>query len=82
MFTKYRPGLFTQMLAVEDGEMSQIWISITQLRDIYLNRVVHNKKVVLQHDMRPDFMNNHNQGNESFTLNKAFIPPRPLFPFY
>ena len=23
MFTKYRPGLFTQMLAVEDGEMSQ-----------------------------------------------------------
>ena len=32
----------TLLLAVEDGEMSQTGISITQLRGIYLNRSVHN----------------------------------------
>ena len=31
------------MLAVEDGERSQIGIYITQLWDIYLNKVIHNK---------------------------------------
>ena len=45
MVTKYPPGLFSQKLAVEDGEISQIGISIIQLRDIYLNRVRHNKKL-------------------------------------
>ena len=46
MVTKYPPGLFAQLLAVEDGEMSQTRISITQLRDINFNRFVHdsNKK--------------------------------------
>ena len=44
MVTKYPPGLFSQLFAVEDGEMSQTGISITQLRDIYLNRFVHTKK--------------------------------------
>ena len=45
MVTKYPPGLFSHLLAVEDGEMYQIGISITQLRDIYLNRFVHNKNI-------------------------------------
>ena len=45
MVTKYPPGLISQLLAVEDGEMSQTGISITQLRDIYFNRFVHNKKI-------------------------------------
>ena len=44
MATKYPSGLFSQMSAVEDGEMSQTGISITQLRDIYFIRFVHNKK--------------------------------------
>ena len=35
-------GLFGQLLAVEDGEMSQTGIFITQLWDIYFNRFVHN----------------------------------------
>ena len=35
MVTKYPPVLFSQLLAVEDGEMSQTGISIIQLRDIY-----------------------------------------------
>ena len=30
--------------------------------------------------MKPDFVNTHNQDNESFTLNKAFIPPYPVSP--
>ena len=42
MITEYSPGLLSQMLAVEEGDMSQIGTSITQLRDIYLNKVVHN----------------------------------------
>ena len=28
--------------------------------------------------MRHDLMNTHNQENESFTSNKAFIPPAPF----
>ena len=44
MVKKYPPGLFSKMLAVEDDEMSQIGIPITQLWDVYLNRVLHNKK--------------------------------------
>ena len=81
MVTKYSPGLFSQLLAVEDGEMSQTRISITQLRDIYFNRFVHNKKwkVVLQHAMRPDFRNTRNHENESITSNKAFMPPCLLY---
>ena len=43
MVKKYPPVLFSQMLAVEDGERSQIGIYITQLWDIYLNKVIHNK---------------------------------------
>ena len=31
MVTKYPPGLFSQLLAVEDGKMSQTGIFITQL---------------------------------------------------
>ena len=42
---KIPPGLFSQMLALEHSEMSQIGLSITQLRDIYLNRIIHNKKI-------------------------------------
>ena len=52
MVTKYSSRLFSQLLDVEDGEMSQTGISITQLRDIYFNKFVHNKKnwkAVLQH---------------------------------
>ena len=45
MITKYAPKSFLQMLAVVDGEMSQTGIYITQLRDIYINRVLHNKKL-------------------------------------
>ena len=46
MITKYPPGgLLSQLLAVEDGEMSQTGISITQLRDIYFNRFVNNKNI-------------------------------------
>ena len=45
MVKKYPPGLFSKMLAVEDDEMSQIGILITQLWDVYLNRVLHNKKL-------------------------------------
>ena len=44
MVTKYPPGLFSQLLAVEDGEMSQTGIPITQLWNIYFNRFVHNNK--------------------------------------
>ena len=44
MVTKYSSRLFSQLLDVEDGEMSQTGISITQLRDIYFNKFVHNKK--------------------------------------
>ena len=33
------------MLAVEDDEISQIGIPITQLWGVYLNRVLHNKKL-------------------------------------
>ena len=79
MVTKYPPRLFSQWLAVEDDEMSQTGISITQLRDIYFNRFVHIKKFVLPHAMRPDFMNTRNQENESITLNIAFMPPCLLF---
>ena len=53
MVTKYPPGLFKKILVVEYDEMSQIGIPITQLWDVYLNRVLLNKKVVLQHAMRP-----------------------------
>ena len=45
MVTKYPPGLSSQLLAVEDGEMSQTGIFVTQLQDIYFNRFVHNKKI-------------------------------------
>ena len=44
MVTQYPPWLFSQLLAVEDDEISQTGISITQLRDIYINTFVHNKK--------------------------------------
>ena len=44
MFTKYPSWLFLQMLALEDGEMYQIELPITQLRGIYINSVVHNKQ--------------------------------------
>ena len=44
MVTQYPPWLFSQLLAVEDDEISQTEISITQLRDIYINTFVHNKK--------------------------------------
>ena len=74
MFTKYPPGLFKKMLAVEDDEMSQIRIPITQLWDVHLNRVLHNKKVVLQHVMRPDFMNTLNQENESPWIKLLCLP--------
>ena len=45
MVTKYPPWLFSQLLAVEDGEMSQTGISITQLRDIHFNKFVHNENI-------------------------------------
>ena len=45
MATKHHPGLFSQLLAVQDGEMSQKGIYITQLWNIYFNRFVHNKKM-------------------------------------
>ena len=45
MVTKYPPGLFSKMLAVENDEMSQIRIPITHLWGVYLNRVLHNKKL-------------------------------------
>ena len=45
MAIKYPPGLFSKMLAVEDDGMSQVGIPITQLWDVYLNRVLHNKKL-------------------------------------
>ena len=38
MVTKHPPGLFSQLLAVVDGEMSKTGIYITQLQDIYFNR--------------------------------------------
>ena len=59
-YKKHHPGLFSQLLAVQDGELSQTGIYITQLWEIYFNRFVHNNKkwkVVLQHAMKPDFMN-------------------------
>ena len=43
MVSKYTPGLFSQMLTVEDIERPQIKMSITQLWSLYLNRVLHNK---------------------------------------
>ena len=81
MYAKYPLGLFSQLLAVEDGEMSQTGISITQLRDIYFNRFVHNKKIkgCIAACFRPDFMNTRNQENESIILNKDFMPPCILF---
>ena len=81
MVTKHLPGLPSQLLAVEDGEMSQTGISITQLREIYFKRFFNNNKTlkVLQHAMIPDFINTRNQENESFTLNKAFMSPCLLF---
>ena len=39
-------GYFQTMLVVEDDEMSQIGITITQLWDVNINRVLHNKNVV------------------------------------
>ena len=47
MVTKFPAGLLKKMLAVEDDEMSQIGIPITELWDVYLNRVLQNRKVVL-----------------------------------
>ena len=44
MVTKYPRGLFSQMLAVEDGEMSQIGISIIQLWDILFSYCPQQKK--------------------------------------
>ena len=67
-------GYFQKMLAVEDDGMSQIRISITQLWDVYLNRVLHNKKVTLQHVMRPDFINTLNQENESPRIKLSCLP--------
>ena len=46
MVTKYPLGLFSQILAVEDGKMSQIGIFISQLWYIYLNGVVQNKNML------------------------------------
>ena len=46
MVTKYLPGLFSPLLAVENGEMSQTGFFIIQLRDINFNRFVHNKKQI------------------------------------
>ena len=55
MVTKYAPGLFSQVKALEDGEMSQRGISIHQLRDITPIgfSTTKNQKVVLQYVMRP-----------------------------
>ena len=72
---KYPTGLFfLNMLAVEDDEMSQIGIPITQLWYVYINKVLHNEKAVMQHVMRPDFMNTLNQENESPWINLACLP--------
>ena len=80
MVTKYPPGLFSQLLAVEDGEMSQTGISITQLRDIYFNRFVHNKKIKgCIAACYENFMNTRNQENESITLNKVYMSPCLFF---
>ena len=48
----------SSILAVEDGEMSKIGISITQPRDIYPTgfSTTKIKKVVLQHVLKPNFM--------------------------
>ena len=43
MVTKYPSVLFSNMLAVEDNEMSHIRNPITQLRDVYIKWVLHNK---------------------------------------
>ena len=37
-------GYLKKMVAVEDDEMSQIGIPITQLWDVYINKVLHNEK--------------------------------------
>ena len=81
MVTKYPPGLFSQLLAVEDVDLSRTGISITQLQDIYFNRFVHNKKIkgCFAAWYETWFMNTRNQENESITLNKAFMPPCLLF---
>ena len=42
---KIASSLFSQMLAVIDGERSQIGIFITQLWYIYLNKVIRYKKL-------------------------------------
>ena len=67
-------GYFQSILAVEDYEMSQIGIPITQLWDVYLHRVLHNKKMVLQHVMRPDFMNALKQENKSPWIKFSCLP--------
>ena len=46
MVTKYPLGLFSRMMTVEDGGMSQIWIFITRFQNIYLNLVLHNKTLL------------------------------------
>ena len=45
MVTEYHSVLFLKILAVKDNEMSQIGIPITQLWDVYIKRVLHNKKL-------------------------------------
>ena len=44
MVTKYPPVLFSQMLTLEDGEMSQIGLYDSTRRYLPL-RVIHNKKL-------------------------------------
>ena len=68
------PQGYFKKLAVEDDEMSQIGIPITELWDVCLNRVLQNKKVVLQHFMRPAFMNTINQENESPWIKLSWLP--------
>ena len=81
MYGESHQIIFRMSLFHKDGELSQTGISISQLREIYFTRFVHNKKqkVVLQNAMRPDFIKTRNHENESITFNEAFMPPCLLF---
>ena len=43
IITKYITGLFSQLFAVEENEISKWGISISQLWDIYIKRSVRSK---------------------------------------
>ena len=76
MVTKYPPRLFSNNVGCGRWWNVPHRNSYNSFWDVYINKVLQNKKVVMQHVMKPDFINILNQENESPW---TFMPPCPLF---